>query len=84
MRHSLSKDTAFNRETAQRHTFLCSDSQCLLPGDPTVLCAKYGYPITGKSFIDKRFETCQSKQEVLILKCVIKVRILNQLISHPL
>ena len=29
MRHSMSKDTAFNAETTPRHTFLCSDSQCL-------------------------------------------------------
>ena len=51
MRHSLSKDTAFNGETTPRHTFLCSDSQCLPPGDPIILCAKHGSPITGKSFI---------------------------------
>ena len=52
MRHSLSKDTAFNGETTPRHIFLCSDSQCLPPGDPRILCAKHGSPITGKSFID--------------------------------
>ena len=52
MRHSMSKDTAFNAETTPRHTFLCSDSQCLPPGDPRILCAKHGSPITGKSFID--------------------------------
>ena len=52
MRHSMSKDTAFNGETTPRHTFLCSDSQCLPPGDPRILCAKHGYLITGKSFID--------------------------------
>ena len=51
MRHSMSKDTAFNAETTPRHTFLCSDSQCLPLGDPRILCAKHGYPITGKSFI---------------------------------
>ena len=51
MRHSLSKGTAFNGETTPRHTFLCSDSQCLPPGDPRILCAKHGSPITGKSFI---------------------------------
>ena len=51
MRHSMSKDTAFNAETTPRHTFLCSDSQCLPPGDPKILCVKHGYPITGKSFI---------------------------------
>ena len=51
MRHSMSKDTAFNAETTPRHTFLCSDSQCLPPGDPKILRAKHGYPITGKSFI---------------------------------
>ena len=50
MRHSLSKDTAFNGETAPRHTFLCSDSQCLPRGDPRNLYAKHGCPITGKSF----------------------------------
>ena len=33
MWHSPSKDTAFNRETAPRHTFLCNDLQCLPPGD---------------------------------------------------
>ena len=47
----MSKNTAFNAETTPRHTFLCSDSQCLPPGDPRILCAKHGYPITGKSFI---------------------------------
>ena len=52
MRHSLSKDTTFNGETTPRHTFLCSDSQCLPPGDPIILCAKHGCPITGKSFIE--------------------------------
>ena len=36
MRHSMSKDTAFNSETTPRHTFLCSDSQCLPPGDPRI------------------------------------------------
>ena len=51
MRHSMSKDTAFNGETTPRHTFLCSDSQCLPPGDPIILCAKHGSPITGKSFL---------------------------------
>ena len=51
MRHSMSKDTVFNAETTPRHTFLCSDSQCLPPGDPRILCAKHGYPITEKSFI---------------------------------
>ena len=49
MRHSMSKDTAFNGETTPRHTFLFSDLQCLPPGDPRILCAKHGYPITGKS-----------------------------------
>ena len=47
----MSKDTAFNGETTPRHTFLCSDSQCLSPGDPIILCAKHGSPITWKSFI---------------------------------
>ena len=51
MRHSMSKDTAFKGETTPRHTFLCSDSQCLPPGDPRILCAKHGSPITGKSYI---------------------------------
>ena len=51
MRHSMSKDIAFNGETTPRHTFLCSDSQCLPPGDPRILCAKNGSPITGKSFV---------------------------------
>ena len=31
MRYSKSKDTAFDGETTLRHTFLCSDSQCLPP-----------------------------------------------------
>ena len=31
MRYSTSKDTAFDEETTLRHTFLCSDSQCLPP-----------------------------------------------------
>ena len=56
MRHSMSKDTAFNAETTPRHTFLCTDSQCLPPGDPRILCAKHGYPITGKSFIALRVD----------------------------
>ena len=47
----MSKDTAFNGERAPRHTFLCSDLQCLPPGDPKILCSKHDYPITGKSFI---------------------------------
>ena len=51
MLHSLSKDTVFTGERAPRHTFVCGDSQCLPPGDPRILCAKQGYPITGKSFI---------------------------------
>ena len=51
MRHSMSKDTAFNGETTPRHTILYSDSQCLPPGDPKILCAKHEYPVTGKSFI---------------------------------
>ena len=51
MRHSMSNDTAFNAETTPRHTFLCSDWQCLPPGDPRILCAKHGYQITEKSFI---------------------------------
>ena len=52
MRHSLSKDTAFNGETTPRHTFLRSDSQCLSPGDPRILCAKHGYP---KTYPHRRF-----------------------------
>ena len=55
MLHSLSKDTAFTGETAPRHIFLCSDSQCLPPGDPRTLCAKHGYLITGKSFFTDFF-----------------------------
>ena len=59
MRHSMSKDTAFNAKTTPRHTFLCSDSHCFPPGDPRILCAKHGYPITGKSFICLHFPcTC--------------------------
>ena len=40
MRYSVSKDTAFNGETTPSHTFLCSDLQCLPPGDPIILYAK--------------------------------------------
>ena len=54
MRHSMSKDTAFNGETTPRHTILYSDSQCLPPSDSKILCAKHEYPITGKSFIRTR------------------------------
>ena len=50
----MSKDTAFNGETTPSHTFFCSDSQCLPPGDPRILCVKHGSPITGKSFIEIR------------------------------
>ena len=47
----MSRDTAFNGETTPRHTILYSDSQCLPPGDPKILCAKHEYPVIGKSFI---------------------------------
>ena len=67
MRHSMSKDTAFNAETTPRHTFLCSDSQCLPPGDPRVLCAKHGYPITGKSFIDLKLHLIAQFEENRII-----------------
>ena len=43
------KTLLFNRKTTPRHTFPCSDSQCLPPGDPIILCTKHGSPITGKS-----------------------------------
>ena len=33
------KTLVLNGETAPRHTFLCSDLQCLPPGDPIILCA---------------------------------------------
>ena len=49
MRHSMSKDSAFNGETTPR----CNVSQCLPPGYPIILCAKHGSPIIGKSFIPK-------------------------------
>ena len=74
MRHSLSKDTAFNGETTPRHRFLCSDSQCLPPGDPRILCVEHGSPITGKSFIIIPFFRCSKipgetgEQEILDLK----------------
>ena len=74
MQHSLSKDTAFNGETTARHRFLCSDSQCLPPGDPRILCAEHGSPITGKSFIIIPFFRCSKipgetgEQEILDLK----------------
>ena len=48
---ALSRITAFNEETTLSHTFLSSDSRCLSPGDPRILCAKHRYLITGKSFI---------------------------------
>ena len=48
----MSRDTAFNGETTPRHTILYSDSQCLPPGDPKILCAKHEYPVTGKSFTE--------------------------------
>ena len=67
MRHSMSKDTAFNAETTPRHTFLCSDSQCLPPGDPRVLCAKHGYPITGKSVIDLKVQLIAQVEEKRII-----------------
>ena len=51
----MSRDTAFNGETTPRHTILYSDSQCLPPGDPKILCAKHEYPVTGKSFISHAF-----------------------------
>ena len=51
MQHCMSKDTAFNEETTPRKIFHGSDSQCLPPGDPKVVCAKQGSPITAKSFI---------------------------------
>ena len=63
MRHSMSKDTAFNNgETTPRHTFLCSDSQCLPPGGPIIICAKHESPVIGKSFIT--FETFVVKSEL--------------------
>ena len=71
MRHSLSKDTAFNGETTPRHIFLCSDPQCLPPGNPRILCAKHWSPITGKSLIIIPFFRCSKilgetgKQEIL-------------------
>ena len=70
MRHSMSKDTAFNGETTPRHTFLFSDLQCLPPGDPRILCAKHGYPITGKSFI---YKANQSTNNPIELKIVLKL-----------
>ena len=48
------KTLIFNGETTPLHTFLCSDSHCLPPGDPIILCAKHGSPITGKSLITIR------------------------------
>ena len=51
MRYSFTKITPFDEETTLRHTFLSSDLQCLPPGDPRILCAKYRSPITGKSSI---------------------------------
>ena len=55
----MPKDTAFNGEKTPRHTILCSDSRCLPPGDPKILCAKHEYPITGKSFIGKGLNLLQ-------------------------
>ena len=68
----MSKDTAFNGETTPRHTILCSDSQCLPPGDPKILCAKHEYPITGKSFIIG---------EVYLISEIIEVEV--SVISQP-
>ena len=39
MHYSMSKGTTFEGETTLCHTLLCSDSQCLPPGDPRILCA---------------------------------------------
>ena len=66
MRHSMSKDTAFIEETT-RHTFHCSDSQCLPPGDPKILCAKHGSPITGKSFV-RSIEAVAAHIQSLVFK----------------
>ena len=74
MLHSLSKDTAFTGETAPRHTFLCSDSQCLPPGDPRILCAIHGYPITGKSFIQSVI--------ILVIKQIITRMITDRIGLH--
>ena len=71
VRHSMSKDTAFNGETTQRHTILCSDSQCLPPGDPKILWAKHEYPITGKSFIKSIFPQVYQAQYESTCACVI-------------
>ena len=71
MRHSMSKDTAFNGETTPRHTFLCSDSQCLPPGDPRILCAKPGYPITGKSFIRTDSVELRLKPREMVFFCAL-------------
>ena len=69
MLHSLSKDNAFTGETAPRHTFLCSDLQCLPPGDPINPVRITKCPITGKSFISQKWHLTQTqvydKTEVL-------------------
>ena len=80
MRHSMSKDTAFNAETTPRHTFLCSDWQCLPPGDPRILCAKHGYQITGKSFIESCLREEYSKDGPgTIIIIIIMITIMKSL-----
>ena len=74
----MSRDTAFNGETTPRHTILYSDSQCLPPGDPKILCAKHEYPVTGKSFIDQ----CLKKLEHLILLQLIYLKLANAFIVN--
>ena len=59
-RWSLPKIIFLEVETTFRYTFPYSNLQCLPPGDPKVLCAQHGYPVTGKSFIIRRFQAIGS------------------------
>ena len=71
MRHSMKKDTAFNGETTPRHTCLCSDSQCLPPGDPRILCAKHGSPGLTRD-IDIDIPYSGKSQVANLIKCLEK------------
>ena len=52
-RYSFPKIKVLDEKTALDRTFSSSDLQCLPPGDPIILCAYDGSPISGKSFIQR-------------------------------
>ena len=79
MRHSLSKDTAFNGKTTLRHTFFFSDSQCLPPGDPRILSTKHGSLITEKSFIVQNRTIAYIRWPVFTIKTLL----ISQIQSTP-